>query len=315
MKKLALAVLALSLSSAAFARGGRHHGPDLSLVPPSQLIELLAGSPDESYRSAAAAQLGAWDLRHEDAVRSALLEAFRHDADESVRRTAMHALSRREDATIPPMLIKFLGDKAQPMGLREDAAWILGDIGGKKSIQPLIRALDEHELRFSACRSLGELKAAAAVQRLSEVLLEDADRPVKAEAAEALGKIGDRRALPALIATLGDEDLWNRRDAAHAIGLMPEPKTVRPVLSALLAHDESSDVRMEAVFGLAHIGDAASIKALRAAYDNDPAYRVRSAASDSLTRLMAPGGPFNAFRDIEERIKNGTWDSPGAPKH
>ena len=236
----------------------------------------------------------------------ALLAPHSHARDRGSRRPDLSRLSGAR-------LVSLLQNKANSMDLRSQAAWMLGSVGGPEAVPALIASLDEEPLRFAAARSLGELKAYAAVEELGRVLVEDGDRSVKAEAAEALGKIASPRGLPALLATLSEQDEWNRRDAARAIGLIAEPATTGPVLSALLRGDESAEVRLEAVAGLAKLGDSNSLAAIRAAYDNDPAYRVRSAASNELTLLRAPGGPFDAFQNIGERIKNKTWDRSGAP--
>jgi hypothetical protein len=54
---------------------------------------------------------------------------------------------------------------------------------------------------------LGELKAEGAVGILIEVVQNDKNPSVRAEAIRALGKIGDVRAIPTIVAALGDEQL------------------------------------------------------------------------------------------------------------
>ena len=67
---------------------------------------------------------------------------------------------------------------------------------------------DDDLLRLNAARALGKLGNFRAVRVLSSVLAQDERDDVRAAAAEALGKIRDPRAIPALQAALDD-------DAAH----------------------------------------------------------------------------------------------------
>lgn len=58
---------------------------------------------------------------------------------------------------------------------------------------------DFWDVRVEACIALGELKAKKAVKKLQETLISDPDPIVKTYAAIALGKIGDKSAVPTLI--------------------------------------------------------------------------------------------------------------------
>lgn len=55
------------------------------------------------------------------------------------------------------------------------------------------------DVRVEACIALGELKAKNAVKKLQDTLINDPDPIVKTYAAIALGKIGDKSAVPTLI--------------------------------------------------------------------------------------------------------------------
>src|SRR5207237_2597596 len=62
---------------------------------------------------------------------------------------------------------------------------------------------------------------------------------VRRAAAEALGRIGSRAGVPALIAALTDEHAGDdvRREAARALGLIGDPAAVSALRAALTAHD------------------------------------------------------------------------------
>ena len=81
---------------------------------------------------------------------------------------------------------------------RQDAIGALGRIGGEKVIDRLIKLLDDPEfsIRQETIASLGRCKARQAVPRLLQSLGQNNDE--RLHAAEALGAIGDRSAVPAL---------------------------------------------------------------------------------------------------------------------
>ena len=68
--------------------------------------------------------------------------------------------------------------------MREEAAWILGEMKAEKAVDPLIQALTDKDMGWMA--------------------------------AMALGKIGSERAVDALIQTLKSEDIQKRRASAWA---------------------------------------------------------------------------------------------------
>ncbi len=53
------------------------------------------------------------------------------------------------------------------------------------------------------------------------------------QAAEALGAIGDSKAIESLVKVLVDDDWWVRRGAADAIGMIRDAKTSDPLVHAL----------------------------------------------------------------------------------
>jgi len=79
-------------------------------------------------------------------------------------------------------------------------------------------------VRQAAAEALGELGDARAVGPLI-VALQDGDVEVRRAAAWALGEIGDARAVDPLIAALRDEDVEVCRAAARALGEIENAQT------------------------------------------------------------------------------------------
>jgi HEAT repeat protein len=89
------------------------------------------------------------------------------------------------------------------------------------------------------------LKARKDIKGLIKALRYRKDEGVRQAAAEALGKIKDRRAVEPLIAALKDESFSVRQAAAEALGKIKDPRAVEP-LSAALKDARNGDVRLAA---------------------------------------------------------------------
>ena len=64
--------------------------------------------------------------------------------------------------------------------------------------------------------------------------------------------MGDQRAVAPLIEALSDDELWVRRAAAKALGLMGDQRAVAPLIEAL--SDKESEVREAAEAALKELG-------------------------------------------------------------
>lgn len=117
--------------------------------------------------------------------------------------------------------------------VRWGAALALGRIKDKSATQDLIRALgdkDKH-VRMAAIRALANI-GSADVEKIAPFLNDDYEF-VRCEAAWALGRTGDKRALGPLSRALSDEDIFVRRGAAWALGEMGDARAMEPLNQAL----------------------------------------------------------------------------------
>jgi hypothetical protein len=81
--------------------------------------------------------------------------------------------------------------------------------------------------------------------------LTDEDPAVRSAAAEALGKIGDRRAVEPLIEVLAQDGAYEARQAAAAaLGLLKESRAIWVLVATLKLRDESGPERQEALQAL-----------------------------------------------------------------
>ena len=184
------------------------------------LIDALLHDPDKDVRKEAAKSLG--NLGAEQAV-PALRYAERFDPSKRVREAAEHALReiRRRHPNAPVWR-----EPRYPDRDRDDRFWEHRrdfDPEWDRAYSELHRLLQELAFgdkgdRKDAAKKLGKLEDRRAVPALIDALRRDPEEDVREEAAEALGRIGDRSALPALRwAERYDEEKDVRKEAEKAI--------------------------------------------------------------------------------------------------
>jgi HEAT repeat protein len=201
-----------------------------------------------------------------------LIERFK-SLDQIERNKAGLELIRIGKPAIP-WLISSLKDK-NPW-VRGSAARILGIIGGKDVVAPLIEAMDDanDSIRKIAMTSLAYIGKPAVPLLIKALKSKDVDRQLNAEdvlaligkhaipnlvkalkdkkiqydVANILGRIGEP-AVPSLIAALKDKNL--REYAIVALGKTGDPKAIAALISQLKAKD--TDLKLRAIEGLENI--------------------------------------------------------------
>lgn len=117
-------------------------------------------------------------------------------------------------------------------------------------------------VRGMAVQALGELGDRLAVPALFEVLSEDEDDFVRTNARKALAKLGEE--IPALIESLSDDSLLNRREAVEELGLLGNRSAIPSLIKAL--DDPSRVVRTQVAQSLGALGDSRAVVPLIEAF-------------------------------------------------
>jgi HEAT repeat protein len=140
-------------------------------------------------------------------------------------------------------------------GVRADAAFLLGQLGGRpgpfaSESVPILRELLRHDpdagVRSAAVASLGHLRAGDALAEVLEAV-DDPEADVRVCAAFALGRVDAPCAVEGLVRLACDQDAEVRSWAALGLGM--QGAASEAAMSALesLAQDRDPDVREEAL--------------------------------------------------------------------
>ena len=150
----------------------------------------------------------------------ALLAAIQ-DSDAAVRYEAAVALVRVASRGVVVWMCRFL-KHANP-GVREEAAWVLGEIGDAESVDDLVRALRLPDSGWMAALALGSIQAQTAAPRLAEALASGSPA-LRRASAWALNKLRSRETVPQLRRALSDGDFEVRYWASEALGGIGTPE-------------------------------------------------------------------------------------------
>ena len=102
------------------------------------------------------------------------------------------------------------------------------------------------------------------------------------QAAVALGRLGDPRALNPLTEALVSDEAWQVRcNAANGLAFLGNPEGVEPLIKAL-AEEANPDVRERIVFALGELMDTRAIEPLRQTLRKDESMDVRRKAAAAL---------------------------------
>jgi HEAT repeat protein len=202
-----------------------------------------------------------------------------------VRKQAIETLKKMKDIRAVEALVLVLKDNDP--AIQQEAANALLAIGWqpKDDAQRAVLAVIMHD--WDSTVSLG----AVAVELLVGVL-KNGDAKDRIAVAEALGKIGDRRAVEPLIATLQDRDSKVRERAAWALGQIEDPRAVEPLVALLENGEKKERVADEtdgtaAAEALGHLGSAA-VEPLLAILRGNHESRVRGRAMEALGQIGDP---------------------------
>jgi HEAT repeat protein len=246
------------------------------------LVALLS-HPDGRVRATAASALGRRaGKRFVDRLTPLLA-----DPDPRVRANVVEALAAAEDPALVEKLWPLLKDSSTRARINTvlTIAAIQGVSTALESL-PLIRELarGDEKARSTATYALGHLPLDDSMDMLVG-LLNDPEPRIRCEAAQALGRIGTARVIPALIETLsGPPEL--RHDARRSLAALLKKcgaSCIQQIAETAL-HSERVEIRSELADVLGRVKDPQAVEPLVKLL-KDPEWRVRWKVLKSFEKL------------------------------
>jgi HEAT repeat protein len=183
-------------------------------------------------------------------------------------------------------LSRALGDEEK--GVRADAAFAIGILGGGGSIPDLVRALQDPEAQVRAAAATALGKSATAVEGRELIpLLADSNANVRNRALQSIGMLRVREAGPALREMFEQ----NRRRDLGARALAALARTADPAQDDLyreLLVSRDVEHRRLAVEGMARIADPSMMPAFKVDFQRERNADVRMAYAFGIVRLGDP---------------------------
>lgn len=229
------------------------------------------------------------------------------DRDPAFRLHIVRALARLGDERAVPPLVKRLDDKV--LEVRIAAASALGALESRNAVDPLLKKLEETpkkdssvELQKQIIVALGKIGDNKALDAILSIL--DSPYPdIRKHAAEALGNLGDERAVPSLVEKLADIGPEVRNASAYALGKIGDKQAVSPLLGMLKEKDP--ELRITAVYALGTLKAPQAISPLINMLDDDNPW-VRKCAAEALGKSgdkRAIEVLVNKLNDIDPEVR------------
>jgi len=230
-----------------------------------------------------------------------LIEAIKSDYPE-VRIFAAKELVKIKDPSVIDVLINAISDKEEEV--RIEVVQALGEIGDERAVKSLIDTMDDESLvvREKAAKALGKLGKREAEEALISALGSNTDLSILCSVIEALGQIGDTRAVDPLIISLTHKESKVREYAAAALGKLRDSRAVESLIAAL--SDEQERVRWYAADSLGKIGDPICVESLIKLL-SDTSARVRESAVTALGQIgnqQAIESLIKVLQDVDKRV-------------
>lgn len=242
MKIFGLALIWLSLTAVCPAQAVN---PAINAVVERQAERLLSSEVEKRLDAIHKLRL------MENAVAARAATAALDDRSAIVRAAACEAAAFLADEDAARFLAPLLNQKKEKNEfVRREAAFALGEAHSKTAVPTLIDALQTDKkpsVRAAAAIALGKIAETRAVEPLSQILLlpknkknnRIVDEFVRRSAAQSLGQIRHKDAIPALITALRDADNADdiRREVAFALGLIADKSAAQILQENLNAED------------------------------------------------------------------------------
>jgi HEAT repeat protein len=178
-----------------------------------------------------------------------LVDALGDDDNAGRRNSAIEALMRIGEPAIPSIVAR-LEDEPN-IDVRLSLVNLLGDLRSAEGLAVLLETLqNEHDVNVASAivASVGKYRDSSALPYLMAIIRRD-DLWLKFHAVEALGEIGDRAALPAILPLYAEKSL--RKPVLEAVGKIGDMGTLSFLLKILAEEEKLSLPALRALMAIA----------------------------------------------------------------
>jgi HEAT repeat protein len=162
--------------------------------------------------------------------------------------------------------------RQRAIGDRYLAALLLGELRAKSAVPALMTATRDPDINYRAATSLGEIGDPRAIPALREMIARFPEQTIWP--GYALAAFGEPEGFDVLRAALADPEWVRRREAVWALGKTGDKRAVPILLGAL--HDEHANVRVAVAQELGRIRDPSALPALRLSLDDNEVTQVNA---------------------------------------
>lgn len=195
-----------------------------------------------------------------DSVIRNLIEALRDPENAGKRNSATEALIRIGEPAIPYLIFEL--ERERDLDVRLSLVNLLGDLRNDEAYEVLVSLLPREtdvNILSAAVASVGKYRRASSIPTLLETLRGE-DLWLKFHVVEALGEIGDRAALPAILPLYAEKSL--RKPILEAIGKIADVGTVNFLLRLVVQEEK---LNLTALRALIRIAEADKPRVIEAA--------------------------------------------------
>lgn len=222
--------------------------------------------------------------------------------DKGFAATAIKLLGKTHNPAAGPFLLEKLNDIEYEEELKPEIVLALGELRYQEAVEPLVKIIEDKSqdkgMRMYACEALGDIGDAKAIEPLKAIFIED-DALIKSYAAAALSKFKVPEVAGLLIQGLKDANWKVRVTAARGLAEVKASEAL-DILMYKAEKDPVNDVREESIKALGELGKGEGYNLLKTMYAEDKQpLNIR----DICLTVLLDKDPGNAIAVSQEIVK------------